>query len=78
MFAAALVAAALLAALIIGILIMHKPAPSPSDVVRMRACPVCGRELKIGENILAERTGVVKEGRERIIIKGCVHCLKKV
>lgn len=41
----------------------------------MRACPACGSELKPGENILAERTGVVKEGRERIIIKGCPHCL---
>lgn len=43
----------------------------------LRACPVCGTELAIGENILAERTGVQKEGRERIIIKGCPHCLKK-
>jgi len=42
-----------------------------------RACPACGHELKIGENILAERTGVVKGGRERIFIKGCPYCLKK-
>lgn len=44
---------------------------------RLRACPVCGKELKIGENILAERTGVVKDSRERIIIKGCPYCLNK-
>lgn len=43
----------------------------------MRACPICGHELKIGENILAERTGVAREGRERIMIKGCGYCLKK-
>jgi hypothetical protein len=44
---------------------------------RLRACPVCGKELKIGENILAERTGVVRGGREKIVIKGCSYCLKK-
>ncbi|RMH54652.1 MAG: hypothetical protein D6679_13190 [Candidatus Hydrogenedentota bacterium] len=43
--------------------------------LRMRACPVCGKELKEGENLLAERTGVVKDGRERIVIKGCPYCL---
>ncbi len=48
-----------------------------SEAPLMRACPACGSELKIGENILAERTGVVKGGRERILIKGCPHCLKR-
>lgn len=43
----------------------------------LRACPVCGTELKIGENIMAERTGMVREGREKIIIKGCYHCMKQ-
>lgn len=49
--------------------------PVASGAPLMRACPACGSELKAGENILAERTGVVKGGRERIIIKGCPHCL---
>jgi len=44
---------------------------------RLRACPLCGKELQLGENILAERTGVMKEGRERIVIKGCPFCVKK-
>jgi hypothetical protein len=52
-------------------------AEAEKNIPRLRACPVCGKELKIGENILAERTGVVRDGREKIVIKGCSYCLKK-
>jgi len=42
---------------------------------RPRLCPLCGKPLKIGENLVAERTGVVTGGREKILIKGCPYCL---
>ncbi|MEK8023369.1 MAG: hypothetical protein AAB229_06110 [Candidatus Hydrogenedentota bacterium] len=78
MFEVAIVAAVFLTLLIVAALFIFKSGPTKEPLVLMRACPICGHELKIGENILAERTGVKKEGRERIVIKGCVHCLKRV
>jgi hypothetical protein len=59
-------------------LLDQKARGTAAAVPRLRACPVCGKELALGENILAERTGVVKEGREKILIKGCPHCLKRI
>ena len=78
MLTAAICSAVLLMVAVTTVLIMHKPSQSAPETVHMRACPVCNKELKMGENILAERTGVTKEGRERIIIKGCVHCMKRI
>ena len=59
-------------------LLDRKARATAAAVPRLRVCPVCGKELAIGENILAERAGVVKEGREKILIKGCPYCLKRM
>ncbi len=59
-------------------LIDRKARTIAESTPRLRACPICGKELAIGESILAERIGVKKEGRERILIKGCPYCLKRV
>lgn len=57
----------------------QKARGAAAAVPRLRACPICGKELAIGENILAERLGgVKKEGREKILIKGCSYCLKRM
>lgn len=71
-------AALFLLVLVIGLFVAHGGkfgASPPAERSLLRACPLCGHSLKIGENILAERTGMVREGREKIVIKGCPHCL---
>ncbi|MBL4889359.1 MAG: hypothetical protein JKX97_04985 [Candidatus Lindowbacteria bacterium] len=55
---------------------MKSYVPVHVDRPLVRACPVCGSELKKGENIMAERTGMHRNNREKIIIRGCHRCLK--
>lgn len=53
-------------------------AAAPPDAAPLaRRCPACGADLAPGETILAERlgAGTGRDGRERILIKGCTHCL---
>lgn len=50
---------------------------APPEAPLPRRCPVCGAGLEPGENLLAERFGPAtgRDGREKIVIKGCPRCL---
>ena len=66
--------------IVIIVYMLDKAAVKQADanIPRLRACPMCGKELKIGENIVAERAGMARPGVEKIVIKGCGYCLGRM